>query len=845
MFRLALETLKFRKGSFVASFVALFFGATVLMACGALMETGIRSVVPPQRLASAPVVVTGDQSFDHDVLPERSRLDASLTQKIAALPGVERALPDVSFPVSALKDGQAAPGGNGLAGHGWSSAQVTGGKLTDGSAPRAAGEAALDEKLAGKLGVKAGDELRLAIAGATETVKMTGAVRSSTGTDQALYFTDAEAGRLLGQPDKVDSIAVLPKPGTSEGELKSQVEGAVKGATAVTLTGEARGVAEFPQALQASTTLISMSAVFGGLAVMVAVFVVGSTLALLVQGRMREMAMLRAIGSMPAQIRRMIVGETLVIAVGAVVLAIVPGWFAGRWMLGQLAGGGVIAPEIVYRAGFVPMIVAAGASLASAVAAAHIASRRASVASPAAALTESGLQTRWLSGSRLTWALLCFIGGAALAVVTAVFMHGTIGAATTGPAALLWAGGIALISPGLTRVLTAVLRWPLRAFTGFAGELAMNNARARRIRVAAAITPVMLATGLATALIYMQTSQAEASKDAAAELLGADAVVSSSVGGMQPGLVERISEVPGVAGASVYASGTAYIIKPAEDEDEVADPDNTELVVQGVTGSGADETLAVSPDKGSFKDLRGDSIVLPNSLTGEKGQAVGDTVTVLLGDGTKLPLKVAASYKARSGFETAFLPAELLLAHSTTGLVPQILVSGEDGVGSAELVGSLRKLGGDQPGLQVADRATVEASAEDSGTSAWINYLLAGTIIGYAVISLVNTLIVSSAERRREFALQRLVGATPGQILRMMTVESVLVAVSGIVLGTVVAIATLAPFGIALGGSWMPQGPAWIYFAVIGFAGALTLGATLMPTRYAMRSRPAEAVAVE
>ncbi|WNF28016.1 FtsX-like permease family protein [Streptomyces sp. C11-1] len=845
MLGLAWETLKFRKGSFVASFVALFFGATVLMACGALMETGIRSVVPPQRLAAAPVVVTGDQSFDHDVLPERARLDASLTQRIAALPGVERALPDVSFPVSALKDDRAAPGGDGLVGHGWSSAELTGGRLADGAAPSAAGEAALDAELAGRLGARTGDELRLAVAGTAETVRVTGTVRSSTGTEQALYFTDAEAGRLLGQPDQVDSIAVLPKPGTSEGELASQVEGAVKGATAVTLTGHARGVAEFPEALQASTNLISMSAVFGGLAVMVAVFVVGSTLALLVQGRMREMAMLRAIGSMPAQIRRMVVGETLVIAVAAIALAIVPGRLAGRWMLEQLAGGGVVAPEIVYRAGFVPVIVAAGASLASAVAAAHIASRRASVASPAAALTESGLQTRWLSGSRLTWALLCFIGGAALAVVTAVVMHGTIGAATTGPAALLWAGGIALISPGLTRVLIAVLRWPLRAFTGFAGELAMNNVRARRIRVAAAVTPVMLATGLATALIYMQTSQAAASKDAAAELLGADVMVSSSTGGMQPGLVERISEVPGVAGASAYSSGTAYIIEPPTDEDEVDDPDNTELVVLGITGSSADTTLAVSPDKGSFKDLRGDTIVLPASLTSENGQAVGDTVSVLLGDGTKLPLKVVASYEARSGFETAFLPAELMLKHSTTGLVPQILVSGRDGVAPSELVSSISELGKVQPGLQVVDRVTAEASGQDSGTSAWINYLLAGTIIGYAVISLVNTLIVSSAERRREFALQRLVGATPGQILRVMTVESVLVAVSGIVLGTVVAIATLAPFGIALGGSWMPQGPAWIYFAVIGFAGVLTLGATLLPARYAMRSRPAEAVAVE
>ena len=52
MLGLALRTLRFRKGGFVASFVALFFGATIVMICGGLMETGIRTDVPPQRMAA-------------------------------------------------------------------------------------------------------------------------------------------------------------------------------------------------------------------------------------------------------------------------------------------------------------------------------------------------------------------------------------------------------------------------------------------------------------------------------------------------------------------------------------------------------------------------------------------------------------------------------------------------------------------------------------------------------------------------------------------------------------------------------------------------------------------------
>ncbi|MFG2247971.1 hypothetical protein [Spirillospora sp. NPDC048823] len=43
MFRLALRTLRFRKGGFAASFAALFLGVVIVTACGGLMESGIRT----------------------------------------------------------------------------------------------------------------------------------------------------------------------------------------------------------------------------------------------------------------------------------------------------------------------------------------------------------------------------------------------------------------------------------------------------------------------------------------------------------------------------------------------------------------------------------------------------------------------------------------------------------------------------------------------------------------------------------------------------------------------------------------------------------------------------------
>src|SRR4029453_1318576 len=103
----------------------------------------------------------------------------------------------------------------------------------------------------------------------------------------------------------------------------------------------------------------------------------------------------------------------------------------------------------------------------------------------------------------------------------------------------------------------------------------------------------------------------------------------------------------------------------------------------------------------------------------------------------------------------------------------------------------------------------------------------------------------ATARRRREFALLRLTGSTRGQVLRMMSMEGVLIAVIGIVLGTAVSTTALIPFSVAASDSPAPSGPPWIYLAVISAAATLALTAPLLPTWQALRPTPAEAAAHE
>jgi putative ABC transport system permease protein len=215
-----------------------------------------------------------------------------------------------------------------------------------------------------------------------------------------------------------------------------------------------------------------------------------------------------------------------------------------------------------------------------------------------------------------------------------------------------------------------------------------------------------------------------------------------------------------------------------------------------------------------------------------------------LGDGSVIGLEIVAEFSAERGYETALVPAALLARHTTSGLADQILVRAARDTGPRRLPATLAPLSKQHPGLRVADRAEATADyTEAQEISAWANYLFVTVIVGYTVVSFVNALVIATAARRREFALQRLLGSTRGQIARMMGIEGLFVAIAGTALGTLVAAATLIPFNLALKDSPTPAGPAWIYLTVISVATTLALVATLVPTALSLRARPVEAVA--
>jgi putative ABC transport system permease protein len=198
-------------------------------------------------------------------------------------------------------------------------------------------------------------------------------------------------------------------------------------------------------------------------------------------------------------------------------------------------------------------------------------------------------------------------------------------------------------------------------------------------------------------------------------------------------------------------------------------------------------------------------------------------VTLRLGDGASAKVKVVALLEDGP---SVVLPADLLAVHTTAGLPSYALVRGDTSALPAF------------PGVTVGDADVLAASfAEGLGVQAWINYLLAGLALAYAAIASINTLAVAVLSRRREFAAQRLAGATRRDVTRMLLVEAGLVGAAGLALGTVISLFTVLPMAIATG-AVIPSGPVWVFLAVIVAVFAIVWPVTLVTARMAMHRRP-------
>lgn len=257
-------------------------------------------------------------------------------------------------------------------------------------------------------------------------------------------------------------------------------------------------------------------------------------------------------------------------------------------------------------------------------------------------------------------------------------------------------------------------------------------------------------------------------------------------------LLTDIRAVDGVAkaGGQVLIDGVAIV-----------GPDGEVLGTTGAPqfGSNWDDDEDLTP----FRLVEGRGPAAPlevavDSVSAEKaGFSVGDTIPLVTPQGSIDGELVGIFRYGVSGnlagatiasFETAY--AQEVLLGGEEGYTEIDAVAAE-GVTQDALAADIRAVVGDGVRVQTGQEAADEATAQLTEGLAFINIFLlvfAGIALFVGTFIILNTFSMLVAQRSRELALLRALGATRGQIMRSLVIEAAVLGLVGAILGLAVGV---------------------------------------------------------
>lgn len=541
---------------------------------------------------------------------------------------------------------------------------------------------------------------------------------------------------------------------------------------AVTVTTEAPGVTR-EERLQLDD-LASMFGIMSGVSLFMALFVVGSTFGFVVATRRRELGLLRLVGATPRQVRRLILLESGVVALLAIVVgcalvtALTP---AALW---GIRAYGLTDLRLEAPAVWLPWAIAAPTGAVVALLGGWRSSKRASRVPPVAALRESSIERRRPGVVQLVVGVLC-LG----AVVTV--------AALAGQMAPLFALIVAVFLPEVmvigvmcvgAALLPALARLLARPFARLdvTARFARDQLSAAARTTAALAAPVMAISAVAGSLIVTLSFVADWTTAQDRSRLTAPLVVEV----VDPSVVSSVVGDPSVATADVRRRVSARV-NDADPEVGVVD-----LEVDVVDLDAAAAGRGLRAVKGDLADLHGNAIAVSETGTIDYGSDLGATVEVRI-DGRELDLTIVAVVPDAPGlYGEMLVSADLVDEGAATP--DAVFVVPREGVAVPDAEASLASTLGDAGTVMSADDwldANDAASRKANNVGLWV---LIGPAGLYAAIAMINATLIGASQRRRQDAVVRLLGATPRQVRRMAVWEAVLIGGTALSVGGLITL---------------------------------------------------------
>ena len=844
MLKATFKSLLARKARLLMSAMAIVLGTAFVAGSLIFTDTLGRTFDGIMDGTVGDVVVQPEQTDDYGG-SGGGRVTAADVEEFAQLPGAERADGSVdAIGVFVVGKNGKVVGGQGAPAlsFNYSDAPNQLGEnpivIDDGRAPERDGEVMVDTATAERAGYEVGDDISLVTTGDTPEINaelvgtMTFGEGGMAGASVVIFDTKTMQKYFMDGKDEYSSVWVTAKDGVSQQELLTQAEPLVpegyKGWTGKGLAEENQD--DVQQALGFITTFLL---VFAGIALFVGSFLIINTFSIIVAQRGRELALLRAIGASKRQVVRSVlleafligvVGATLGLLLGVVLAMGIKALFATIGL--DLSGSGLVfAPRTVIAAYAVGILVT--------MVAAWVPARRAGSVPPVAAMRDS-IDTG-IGHHPVRRGLE--VGVLALGVVA--FLYGLFVADSR---ELWWIGGgivglvlgTAFLAPFVGRPVISGLGRLYRAAFGSVGRMAEQNSVRNPGRTAATASALMIGMTL-VALMGVVASSTTASVDKQIEeTFRADYILSNAVG--QPfssTVADRVAKVDGVREVSPVRFSSAQV-------------DGGQLYVTAIDPRSFADVEQIEPTSGTA-DLDEDSVML--STKHEGGRSVGDTVEVTMGSSTK-ELTVVGFYDEIQaiGSPEVLMSVDTVEAMNGSAADNWAFIFLDSGADKAQVESDIEQIVDRQPLVTLKDQAGYADEQRASiNQLLYLIYALLGLAIVIAVLGIVNTLGLSVMERTREVGLLRAVGLSRRQLRRMITLESVTIALLGALLGIVLGVIA----GVAIQRALVDDGITelaipWVQMLVfVGLAGVIGVLAALLPARRASRMDILRAISTE
>ncbi|MET8153500.1 FtsX-like permease family protein [Actinoplanes sp. NPDC049668] len=778
-------------------------------------------------------------------------LTADHLAKIKAVPGVAEAVGRTE--TTGMTGGQylnltADPGSGPLA--------VT--HVTQGRYPAAPGEIAVSPRTADRLGLPVGTAVTLFTSwddkgNPAKPVKFTVTGLVDARDDYGFTGYAPESTITALAPDGLlTQVDLRLRPGADAAEVRAAVERAARSGPAPAegferprvRTGLAVRTAEANRAAADLNALFAVVAMFVAIAVVAAGLVATSTFRIVFAQRMRQLALLRAVGAGRGSISRALAAEGALTGLVAGVAGV----------LGALAAGHALPPLLraldlsVASPGW-PVLPAVGvillsvtitvlAVLAPAVSAARV--------SPLEALRSSGTTggRRDIGVPRWAFGLLFALGAAASAAYVIAGLPGRDEKDYQVEPMLLMvvvSGALAFfalmaLGPVLVRPVLATVGWPVRRL-GAVGRLAVGGVGGAPRRAAAVSVVVALGVTLIAGLVVTGASiRVLADRELASSVpadfeLTADSSVPTALYEQAKASTDLAHVTPYRRLNDVRAGGTEFGFAA------------TDLAMTALPALGKLDVSA-----GSLADIGPGRIAVSGFAADETGLKVGDTTT-LTAAGKTTQVKVVATLPDAAPLQSYLLldPADLTGLGAPTaysGLLADAANPGEEGRTAGQK--ALRQLAQGRTGMGV----TVLADQRDQLNLVLDGVLgvalgLIGLTVLIAVVGVGTTTALSVVERVRESGLLRAVGLSRGALRLMLTTESSLYGVIGATIGLLLGVPYAWLSIKALGVNAPLSLPVWQLAAVFAALVTFTALAGVLPARKASRVSPVAALATD